>query len=256
MGWYEDYSITEGEVVSIQAVAHVFRDSEGMRTGGPPSWSGCNPGNIVVSGFTDSNGAYPGKFIYRFAVFPDHETGIQAIVSLLQTSAYSSLSILDAMKRYAPSGDGSNNPEYYARQIANAVAGGDVGTIVGTLDADQLRVYADTIEYVETHGSATGTIYGFEDDLPADLVDWLSTYSTPDDRASADQPFCGQGAVGPGVSCLQSWLVSIGELPPEDVIGTFGPKTKAAVQRVQARNGLSADGVCGPNTWRAIIAEA
>jgi len=255
MGWYEDYGIIDGEVVSVQAVAHVFRDSEGMRTGGPPSWAGCNPGNIVVGSFTDSHGAYPGAFIYRFAVFPDDETGMAAIVSLLRTNTYSSLSILDAMKKYAPSGDGSNNPQVYAQQIANAI-GKPTSTIVGTLSDDELAVYADAIKQVETHGTAPGDTYGFDDDLPKDLVDWLSTYPSPDERASADQPFCGPGAKGSGVASLQSWLVSIGELSAEDVVGNFGPKTTAAVKRVQQRNGLTADGICGPDTWRAIIAEA
>ena len=254
MGWYEDYGIIDGEVVSILAVAHVFRDSEGMRTGGPPSWSGCNPGNIEAGSFTDSHGGYPGKFIYRFAVFPDDQAGKAAIISLLKTPKYATQSIAGAMQTYAPHGDGSNNPGVYAEQIASAI-GKPVETVVGTLNDDELAVYADRIEFVETHGSPQGVTYSFDQDLPSDVVDWLSTYPTPDERASADQPFCGPGAKGPGVACLQSWLVSLSELAAEDVVGSFGPKTTAAIKRVQARNGLTADAICGPDTWKAILAE-
>mgnify|MGYP003335344226 CR=1 FL=1 len=40
-----------------------------------------------------------------------------------------------------------------------------------------------------------------------------------------------------------------------DPIGTFGPKTEAAVKDFQAKNGLTADGVVGDTTWKKIMGE-
>ena len=41
-----------------------------------------------------------------------------------------------------------------------------------------------------------------------------------------------------------------------DPIGTFGPKTEAAVKEYQAKNGLTADGVVGDSTWKKIMGES
>jgi putative chitinase len=39
-----------------------------------------------------------------------------------------------------------------------------------------------------------------------------------------------------------------------DIVGKFGPKTEAAVKGWQSANGLTADGVVGPNTWAKMFA--
>ena len=55
------------------------------------------------------------------------------------------------------------------------------------------------------------------------------------------------GSTGDEVKKLQ-------ELLRVDVIGKFGPKTEAAVKGWQSANGLTPDGVVGPNTWAKMFA--
>src|SRR5687767_3144027 len=55
-----------------------------------------------------------------------------------------------------------------------------------------------------------------------------------------------QGATGDAVRAAQVLL------PPLAVDGTFGPLTSQAVKEVQAKYGLSPDGIVGPLTWRVL----
>lgn len=65
-------------------------------------------------------------------------------------------------------------------------------------------------------------------------------------------PVLRQGMSGPAVIRLQTRLQALGfyEGP---IDGSFGPQTEAAVQGVQARNQLEADGVVGPATWSVLL---
>ncbi len=42
---------------------------------------------------------------------------------------------------------------------------------------------------------------------------------------------------------------------PEDVDGMFGPKTKTAVEEYQQAEGLTVDGIVGPQTWAKMLAQ-
>ncbi|MFO0560845.1 MAG: peptidoglycan-binding domain-containing protein [Polyangiales bacterium] len=59
-----------------------------------------------------------------------------------------------------------------------------------------------------------------------------------------------RGARGDSVRDLQQALVDAGY--DIEVDGIFGEDTESAVVDFQSNNGLDADGIVGPRTWRAL----
>lgn len=67
-------------------------------------------------------------------------------------------------------------------------------------------------------------------------------------------PTLRKGSTGEYVTLLQTKLIQRGyDLNPYGADGKYGNKTVEAVKAFQRDNGLSADGVCGKNTWNAIL---
>lgn len=64
------------------------------------------------------------------------------------------------------------------------------------------------------------------------------------------------GSSGPAVSEAQYYLINLMYLPSNTLAGYFGPVMMGAVQAFQKKNGLSADGVIGPNTWSLLRSPA
>ncbi len=244
--------VAAGEVVNIVAVAYVFYDSE-VRSGGSLSWCNCNPGNIVVSPEADSYGAYAEVHNYRFAVFPDEDTGQQAIGSFLRNPVRSAKTIIQMMQLYAPAQDGPNSPQAYAQSIVDDLGGNvTVDTPVSSLSDDQLSTMGQSIRRIE--GWQEGSTYG-PDNLPDVLSSWLSDHPQHDDRQQADQPFADtKTPASPGIANLQQLLNAAGANPALTVDGKFGPNTATAVRTYQQQQGLTADGVAGTDTWRALLA--
>ena len=59
---------------------------------------------------------------------------------------------------------------------------------------------------------------------------------------------------GESVKAMQAVLIADGfDCGPDGADGDFGPATEAALRRYQAENGLEADGVCGPMSWRKLL---
>ena len=58
------------------------------------------------------------------------------MIGLLSVKSYRELSLMDAIKRYAPSGD-NNRPKEYADYVAQR-AGVSSGTVIGEMDPFQL----------------------------------------------------------------------------------------------------------------------
>ncbi len=61
------------------------------------------------------------------------------------------------------------------------------------------------------------------------------------------------GDTGDAVADLQERLVYLGLDLGEDKPGVFGTGTQAAVRAFQAQRGLRQDGVCGKDTWSAVV---
>ena len=70
----------------------------------------------------------------------------------------------------------------------------------------------------------------------------------------ANLPTVSAGASGGTVRRVQGLCVAAGQNIAVD--GNWGPATSAAVKSVQSAHGLSADGICGPLTWTALVTGA
>ena len=68
--------------------------------------------------------------------------------------------------------------------------------------------------------------------------------------AACPSPYLRQGSQGDAVRSMQQRLSDLGYTVSVD--GNFGPGTGTAVKACQGKNGLSDDGVVGPDTWAAI----
>jgi hypothetical protein len=149
-----DYQGHGGEIwhYVIHANGQIFAGQPHLRNQpGTFAWLNNNPGNITAGG--GNYGQYQGKVNWHdFLIFPTAQIGFDAIRKLLKGPAYSNLSILAAMRKYAPATDG-NRPDDYAAQVA-AEAGVSVNTIVGTLNDSQVLKMQNKIRDIE------GTIPG------------------------------------------------------------------------------------------------
>ena len=63
------------------------------------------------------------------------------------------------------------------------------------------------------------------------------------------------GSTGADVRRLQRLLVEIKTLGFDEINGTFAVTTEAAVKDFQSGNGLTADGIVGPQTWSKLPAD-
>jgi len=80
------------------------------KTGGSVSWRHNNPGNIKFGDFASQYGATQGQDATdggAFAIFPDVESGKQAMKDLLQGNGYANLTVDNAMRRWSNNGYGS-----------------------------------------------------------------------------------------------------------------------------------------------------
>ncbi len=79
-------------------------------------------------------------------------------------------------------------------------------------------------------------------------VTWINI-----DEADQSHPVLTSGSTGLPVRRLQSRMSAVG-FDTGGVDGRFGPKTEAAVRKLQQDFNLTVDGVVGPQTWNVVDA--
>jgi N-acetylmuramoyl-L-alanine amidase len=62
-----------------------------------------------------------------------------------------------------------------------------------------------------------------------------------------------RNSAGEAVRDLQQRLAAAGYTSADDETGTYGPSTEAAVRAFQDARGIRVDGICGPETWAAVV---
>lgn len=118
-----------------------------QRTGGTRAWRNNNPGNIVYGEFARNVGAigYAGKIgSGNFAVFPNRETGMNAVRKLLRTDKYQRKTVAQAIYTWCPD---SSSPMYQA--MVNKMTGIGLNTPMSQLTDAQLESIAQAIFTVE-----------------------------------------------------------------------------------------------------------
>lgn len=128
-----------------RTVAYV--DAQGrevLREGGSRSWRNNNPGNIRKGSFTENAGAIGDDG--AFAIFPDEESGFAAIVALLRAPSYASLSLHDAIFRYAPPAENQSD-RYLAFVMQHSGVGRD--EVLRDIGAAALKRVARAIREME-----------------------------------------------------------------------------------------------------------
>lgn len=140
---------TTGHPISAKESSRdvIYNNSDGSkyrRTGGTRAWRNMNPGNIRYSDFARRAGAIGEAG--GFAVFPDEETGMQAIGLLLRSDSYNQLTVAGAISRYAPPIE--NDTSAYHRRLQE-LTGLSINRRMSSLSDAELSRVANAIRQIE-----------------------------------------------------------------------------------------------------------
>ncbi len=127
---------------------HYF-DSDGnmyIRSDGTRAWRCNNPGNLIASSYSMSKKrkaiGKAGDAGHTYAVYPDYQTGREALTVMMRGSIYSPLTLRNAMKKYDPS-----NPKYINQIIA--ITALDPERTIKSLNATEFEKFCKAVEKVE-----------------------------------------------------------------------------------------------------------
>lgn len=122
------------------------------RSGGSRAWRNNNPGCIRYSDFARQMGALGSAG--GFAVFPDEQTGMNAIGALLRGSKYRNLTIADAITKYAPPHE--NNTNGYKQRLQK-MTGLSINIRICDLTDEQIQKVVRAISIIEGWKAGTET---------------------------------------------------------------------------------------------------
>ncbi|MGH7615427.1 MAG: hypothetical protein ACREMW_15460 [Gemmatimonadales bacterium] len=125
-----------------------------IRSAGSRSWRNNNPGNMRNTTFSQTQGSVGQAG--GFAVFPTEGTGQQALSSLLKTGTYQSLTVNQAITRYAPPNE--NDTRAYQRSLSR-LTGLAGATGMNALSDVQLNQVTGAIRIIK--GWSTGDVLRF-----------------------------------------------------------------------------------------------
>jgi len=148
------------KVISAKKGLLVVKDSNGTkfkRSSGTVAWRCNNPGNLKNGPFSRSMGSI-GQDHIGHAVFPTREHGLQAQFVLLfgEDSRYYNMTLKDAIRRYAPSGDANNEPDKYSRWLSNKTDI-DLNTKLKTLSQEKRVALLESMHIYEGYKEGKDT---------------------------------------------------------------------------------------------------
>jgi peptidoglycan hydrolase-like protein with peptidoglycan-binding domain len=121
----------------------------------------------------------------------------------------------------------------------------------GMIDTNQIELYQD--------GQSIGAADVDLIESSVDQIAWLPNQAAPIQHwnvipVSINVPTLNENTASNYVELMQSLLNVHGGTEALIVDGVFGAGTLARLKEFQANNGLTVDGICGPETWKSLLA--
>lgn len=149
---YQPKLIAEQTMADVPQVKSVHSDNGDVvykykngavkkRVGGSRAWRNNNPGCIRGASEFGAMGKSGG-----FAIFPDEETGMNAIIQLLRSEKYCNLTIANAVSKWAPPHE--NDTENYKKRL-QGMTGLPISLRVGDLSDDDIVKVQSAIRVLE-----------------------------------------------------------------------------------------------------------
>jgi len=231
----------------------MYTDGTKDRVTGNLNFRNNNPGNMEYGDLAKKYGAVGTDG--RFAVFPDYETGRKAQEALLfESGVYEGKTIGSAIAKYAPFGDGNNDPVAYANNVAAAL-GVPVDTPLSALNPEQRNAMLTAMEKQEGGGglSTFSTTPLGADGSPVPLRGGVAGGAGSQGRRGGVKPYEERNALGRVLydedgrlnkNAMLSLFAGLGDMlssPSPFLLPAIGAGVAGAAKTYMAREGQLAD---------------